>query len=155
MSDSSFNFQAVTADPAWKIGIVKSKWNHEIVNMLASEVVKHLEASGIKLIEIFEVPGSWELISGAQKLISKCDLIIPLGVVIRGETTHYESVCQNSANSISKLGLKGICIGNGILNVENYDQAISRADPNLKNFGGNAAIAALTLVEIKQNRMAK
>ena len=40
MSDSSFNFQAVTANPAWKIGIVKSKWNHEIVNMLASEVVK-------------------------------------------------------------------------------------------------------------------
>ena len=82
MSESSFNFQAVTADPSWKIGIVKSKWNHEIVSMLASEVVNHLEDSGIKLIEICEVPGSWELIAGAQKLISKCDLIIPLGVVI-------------------------------------------------------------------------
>ena len=75
MSDSSFNFQAVTANPSWKIGIVKSKWNHDIVNMLASEVVNHLEASGIKLIEICEVPGSWELIVGAQKLINKFKIL--------------------------------------------------------------------------------
>ena len=73
MSNSSFDFQAVKVDPSWKIGIIKSKWNHEIVSMLASEAVNHLEASGIKLIEIYEVPGSWELIAGTQKLISKCD----------------------------------------------------------------------------------
>ena len=71
MSDSGFDFQKVTADPAWKIGIVKSKWNHEIVSMLASEVVNHLEAYGIKLIEICEVPGSWELIAGAQNNFCK------------------------------------------------------------------------------------
>ena len=103
MSESSFNFQAVTADPSWKIGIVKSKWNHEIVSMLALEVVNHLEDSGIKLIEICEVPGSWELIAGAQKLISKCDLIIPLGVVIRGETTHYELISETVTQGLMDL----------------------------------------------------
>ena len=110
MSGSSFNFQAVTANPAWKIGIVKSKWNHEIVNMLASEVVNHLEVSGIKLIEICEVPGSWELIAGTQKLISKCDLIIPLGVVIRGETTHYELISETVTQGLMDLMLSLIHI---------------------------------------------
>ena len=66
-----------------------------------------------------------------------------------------ENILTNLSYSMNEMNETEICIGNGILNVENYDQAISRADPNLKNFGGNAAIAALTLVEIKQNRMAK
>ena len=135
MSDSSFNFQAVTANPAWKIGIVKSKWNHEIVSMLASEVVNHLEDSGIKLIEICEVPGSWELIAGAQKLISKCDLIIPLGVVIRGETTHYDLVTNETFRSIGDLALTypNISIINNVLCVENSDQLIKRLKINTKN----------------------
>ena len=152
MSDSSFNFRAVTADPAWKIGIVKSKWNHEIVNMLASEVVKHLEASGIKLIEIFEVPGSWELVTGAQKLISKCDLIIPLGVVIRGETTHYELISETVTQGLMDLMIKNDKpVIMGLLATENEEQALKRANPDQLNKGKEFAQSALEILALRNN----
>ncbi len=149
MSDLSFNFQSVTADPAWKIGIVKSKWNHEIVNMLASEVVNHLEASGIKLIEICEVPGSWELVTGAQKLISKCDLIIPLGVVIRGETTHYELISETVTQGLMDLMIKNDKpVIMGLLATENEEQALKRANPDQLNKGKEFAQSALEILAL-------
>jgi 6,7-dimethyl-8-ribityllumazine synthase len=152
MSDSGFNFQAVTADPAWKIGIVKSKWNHEIVNMLASEVINHLEASGIKLIEIFEVPGSWELIPGAQKLISKCDLIIPLGVVVRGETTHYELISETVTQGLMDLMIKNDKpVIMGLLATENEEQALKRANPDQLNKGKEFAQSALEILALRNN----
>ena len=152
MSDSSFNFQAVIADPAWKIGIVKSKWNHEIVNMLASEVVNHLEVSGIKLIEIYEVPGSWELVTGAQKLISKCDLIIPLGVVIRGETTHYELISETVTQGLMDLMIKNDKpVIMGLLATENEEQALKRANPEQLNKGKEFAQSALEILALRNN----
>ena len=148
MSDSGFNFQAVTADPAWKIGIVKSKWNHEIVNMLASEVINHLEASGIKLIEIFEVPGSWELIPGAQKLISKCDLIIPLGVVIRGETTHYELISESVAKGLMQISIDTKKpVGFGLIATENLQQAKDRVSSSKFNKGREIAQSLVEMLD--------
>ena len=152
MNESSFNFQAVTADPAWKIGIVKSKWTHEIVNMLASEVVNHLEDSGIKLIEICEVPGSWELIAGAQKLISKCDLIITLGVVIRGETTHYELISETVTQGLINLMIKhDKPVIMGLLATENEEQALRRANPDQLNKGKEFAQSALEILALRNN----
>ena len=152
MSDLSFNFQSVTADPAWKIGIIKSKWNHEIVNMLASEVVNHLEASGVKLIEICEVPGSWELIFGAQKLINKCDLIISLGVVIRGETTHYELISKTVTQGLMDLMVKNDKpIIMGLLATENEEQALKRANPDQLNKGKEFAQSALEILALRNN----
>tara|TARA_B100001121_G_scaffold262533_1_gene242920 strand:- start:85 stop:543 length:459 start_codon:yes stop_codon:yes gene_type:complete len=152
MSDLSFNFQSVTADPAWKIGIVKSKWNYEIVNMLASEVVNHLEASGIKLIEICEVPGSWELVTGTQKLISKCDLVIPLGVVIRGETTHYELISETVTQGLMDLMIKNDKpVIMGLLATENEEQALKRANPDQLNKGKEFAQSALEILALRNN----
>tara|TARA_Y100000591_G_scaffold153190_1_gene131851 strand:+ start:43 stop:501 length:459 start_codon:yes stop_codon:yes gene_type:complete len=152
MSDLSFNFQSVTADPAWKIGIVKSKWNYEIVNMLASEVVNHLEASGIKLIEICEVPGSWELVTGTQKLISKCDLVIPLGVVIRGETTHYELISETVTQGFMDLMIKNDKpVIMGLLATENEEQALKRANPDQLNKGKEFAQSALEILALRNN----
>ena len=98
-----------------------------------------------------DVPGALEIPTAINLTRKNFSGFIALGCVIRGETSHYESVCSNSSNGISKLGLEGLCIGNGILNVENREQAIVRADPTGKNVGGNAALAALTLLQIKQN----
>ena len=135
-----------------EIGIVKSKWNHEIVNMLASEVVKHLEVSGIKLIEICEVPGSWELIAGAQKLISKCDLIIPLGVVIRGETTHYELISETVTQGLMDLMIKNDKpVIMGLLATENEEQALKRANPDQLNKGKEFAQSALEILALRNN----
>lgn len=98
--------------------------------------------------ELVEVPGALELplvIAQAHRM-AQFDGYVALGCVIRGETTHYETVCNDSSRGLMLLGLQGACIGNGILTVETYDQAAVRADPDGQNKGGGAAAAALHLV---------
>ncbi|MEM9756400.1 MAG: 6,7-dimethyl-8-ribityllumazine synthase, partial [Pseudomonadota bacterium] len=76
------------------------------------------------------------------------DGFVALGCVIRGETTHYDTVCNDSSRALTLLGLEGACIGNGILTVETYAQAELRADAAGQNKGGGAAMAALHLVAL-------
>ena len=76
------------------------------------------------------------------------DGFVALGCAIRGETTHYDTVCNDSSRGLTLLGLQGICIGNGILTVENRAQAEVRADPEGQDKGGGAAAAALHLVAL-------
>ena len=102
--------------------------------------------------EMAEVPGALEIptaISIAERL-QKFDGYVALGCVIRGETTHYETVCNDSSRAITLLGLQGLCIGNGILTVETIEQAEVRADPDRQNKGGAAAAAALHLIAISR-----
>ena len=86
-----------------------------------------------------------DMIAGARAELEK---VGALGCVIRGETTHYDTVCNDSSRAIQLLGLEGACIGNGILTVENRDQAVVRADPAQQNKGGGAAAAALHLIAL-------
>ena len=76
------------------------------------------------------------------------DGYVALGCVIRGETTHYETVCNDSSRGLTLLGLEGVPVGNGILTVENHAQAWVRADPQGADKGGGAADAALHLVAL-------
>ncbi len=85
---------------------------------------------------------------GIAERMSNFDGYVALGCVIRGETTHYETVCNDSSRGITMLGLQGLCIGNGILTVENRAQAEARADPGRMNKGAGAAAAALHLVAL-------
>lgn len=104
-------------------------------------------------VEVVEVPGALEVptaIAMAERL-AKYDGYVALGCVIRGETTHYDTVCNDSSRAISLLGLQGACIGNGILTVENRAQAEVRADPAGQNKGGGAAAAALHLIALSRN----
>ncbi|MFC0201812.1 6,7-dimethyl-8-ribityllumazine synthase [Paracoccus rhizosphaerae] len=101
-------------------------------------------------IEVIEVPGALE-IPTAVALASRSgrfDGFVALGCVIRGETTHYDTVCNDSSRGLTLLGLQGLCIGNGILTVENMAQAQVRADPEGQNKGGGAAAAALHLIAL-------
>ena len=82
--------------------------------------------------------------------LAEFDGYVALGCVIRGETTHYDTVCNDSSRAITLLGLQGACIGNGILTVENRAQAEVRADPAGQNKGGGAAAAALHLVALSR-----
>ena len=99
--------------------------------------------------ELIEVPGSLE-VPVAIRLAAESgawDGYVALGCVIRGETTHYELVCNESARGLTLLGVeRGLAIGNGILTVETVAQAEARADPNRMDKGGGAAAAALHLV---------
>ena len=96
------------------------------------------------------MPGALEIPTaiGIAERMSNFDGYVALGCVIRGETTHYETVCNDSARGLTLLGLQGLCIGNGILTVENRDQAEARADPDRMNKGAGAAAAALHLVAL-------
>jgi 6,7-dimethyl-8-ribityllumazine synthase len=103
-------------------------------------------------VEVVTVPGALE-VPGAIALAAESggyDAFVALGVVIRGETYHFEIVAGESARALMALTLDGLAIGNGILTVENEDQALARARPDDKDKGGEAAKAALAMLALKQ-----
>jgi 6,7-dimethyl-8-ribityllumazine synthase len=103
-------------------------------------------------VDLVEVPGALEIpsaIAMAERL-ADYDGYAALGCVIRGETTHYDTVCNDSSRALSLLGLQGACIGNGILTVETLAQAEVRADPARGDKGGGAVAAALHLVALSR-----
>jgi 6,7-dimethyl-8-ribityllumazine synthase len=102
--------------------------------------------------ETVTVPGALE-IPAAIALAAETgryDAFVAIGVVIRGETYHFEVVSNESARGIMALTLDGLAIGNGILTVENEAQALARARPDQKNKGGEAAAAALAMLNLKE-----
>ena len=102
-------------------------------------------------VEIVTVPGALE-VPGAIALAAESgayDAFVALGVVIRGETYHFEIVAGESARALMALTLDGLVIGNGILTVENEAQALTRARPDEKDKGGEAAKAALAMLALK------
>ncbi|MFN3988718.1 MAG: 6,7-dimethyl-8-ribityllumazine synthase [Erythrobacter sp.] len=132
-----------------KFLIVEARFYAHLNDMLIAGARGALEAAGHE-VEVLTVPGALE-IPGAIALAAEADLydgFVAIGVVIRGETYHFEIVAGESARAIMALTMDGIAIGNGILTVENEAQALVRADPAQKDKGGEAAKAALALLEI-------
>lgn len=132
--------------------IVEARFYAHLNDMLIAGARSALEAKGHK-VEVLTVPGALE-IPGSIALAAEADrydAYVAIGVVIRGETYHFEIVAGESARAIMALTMDGIAIGNGILTVENEAQALVRADPAQKDKGGEAAKAALALLEL-QNR---
>lgn len=134
-----------------RILIVVAPYYREIADNLIAGARAEAEAAGAST-EIVEVPGALEVPTaiGIAARMAEYDGFVALGCVIRGETTHYETVCNDSSRALTLLGLQGLCIGNGILTVENYEQAEVRADPGGQNKGGGAAAAALHLVALSR-----
>jgi 6,7-dimethyl-8-ribityllumazine synthase len=131
--------------------IVVAPYYKDIADNLVAGARATAAACGAE-VELVEVPGALEVptaIALAERQAS-FDAYVALGCVIRGETTHYDTVCNDSSRAISLLGLQGACIGNGILTVENKHQAEVRADPAGQNKGGGAAAAALHLVALSR-----
>lgn len=99
--------------------------------------------------DLIEVPGALEIAPAIRHAARRFDAFIALGCVLRGETTHYETVCEESARGLTLLSVdRGLCIGNGVLTCETMAQAEVRADPAGMDKGGGAAAAALHLVAI-------
>ncbi|WP_208349137.1 6,7-dimethyl-8-ribityllumazine synthase [Pseudaestuariivita rosea] len=138
-------------DKPVKALIVVAPYYRDIADNLIKGAVAELEAAGATH-ELIEVPGALEVPTaiGMAERLSNFDGYVALGCVIRGETTHYETVCNDSSRAIQLLGLQGLCIGNGILTVENRAQAEVRAHPDDQNKGGGAAAAALHLIAISR-----
>jgi 6,7-dimethyl-8-ribityllumazine synthase len=119
--------------------------------MLLAGARAAIEAAGHKH-ETLTVPGALE-VPGAIALAARSGgycAFVALGVVIRGETYHFEVVSEESARGLMELTMQGYAIGNGILTVENEAQAIVRADPAQGDKGGGAARAALALFDLRE-----
>ena len=130
--------------------IIEARFYDHLNDMLIAGARGALEAAGHQA-DVITVPGALE-IPGAIALADQSgtyDGYVAIGVVIRGETYHFEIVAGESARGVMALTMDGVAIGNGILTVENEAQALVRADPAQKNKGGEAAAAAMALLALR------
>ena len=141
-----------TFDEAPRLLIVIAPYYRDIADDLLAGAKAEIEAVGGSY-EVVEVPGALEVPTAIRIGFAQGDFdgFVALGCVIRGETTHYDTVCNDSSRAITLLGLQGAFIGNGILTVENHAQAVVRADPKDQNKGGGAAAAALHLIALSRS----
>jgi 6,7-dimethyl-8-ribityllumazine synthase len=130
--------------------ITEARFYPDLNDMLLAGARTAIEAGGHEH-ETLTVPGALEL-PGAIALAAlsgRFCAFVALGIVIRGETYHFEIVSDQSARGLLDLTLQGFAIGNGILTVENEDQAVVRADPSQGDKGGSAARAALAMFDLR------
>ncbi len=133
-----------------RILIVEARFYDHLNDLLIDGARAAIEDAG-HIHETITVPGALE-IPAAIAFASESgrhDGYVALGVVIRGETYHFEIVAGESARGLMALSMDGLCIGNGILTTENEAQALTRARPTEKDKGGEAAKAALAMLAIK------
>ena len=134
-----------------KILIVEARFYDHLNDMLLDGARRAIQIAG-HTHETITVPGALE-IPAAVALASESgqyDAYVAIGVVIRGETYHFEIVAGESARGLMALGMDGLAIGNGILTTENEAQAIVRADPAQLDKGGGAAQAAIAMLDLRK-----
>lgn len=153
---STYNPKKIPSAKDMKFGIVVSEWNEEITDALCKGAVETLLENGAKMknIIIKYVPGSFELVFGADQIIENtdADAIICLGCVIQGETRHFDFICDSVANGIMKLGVDtGTPVIFGVLTTNNLEQAQDRAGGKHGNKGTEAAITAIKMIALQNN----
>ena len=140
--------------------IVEARYYAHILDEMVRGAIAALDAAGASY-ERFAVPGAFEIPAAIRFAVeaqargareARFDGYLALGCVIRGETTHYDYVCNESARGLQELALRhDLAIGFGILTVENEAQALARARVDRKNKGGEAANVCLTMIELKRH----
>lgn len=138
----------------WRIAIAVAQFNPTITGMLQEGALQTLAAAGVhnEQVEIFEVPGAWELPLACQCLAEsgRFDAVIALGAVVRGETAHFDFISAECAHGLQRVCLDtGTPVAFGVLTPENGEQALERADPKRKNKGREVAEAALDMIALK------
>jgi 6,7-dimethyl-8-ribityllumazine synthase len=134
--------------------VVRAPFYEDIIAELTRGAVQALDAAGVSY-EIIDVPGAFEIpaaIAMAEaSAVKSYDGYVALGCVIRGETTHYDYVCGESARGLQELAFRDrLAIGFGVLTCENGEQAWARASVDRKNKGAEVANAALRMIELKR-----
>ena len=137
------------------VGIVVSEWNSEITFALRDGAVQTLLEHGIHKNDIIKlnVPGSFELTTGAQMMASfgMVDAIICIGCVIRGETPHFDYICQGVTMGLTQISIKyEMPVIFGVLTTNNLEQALERAGGKHGNKGVEAAVTAIKMIALKQ-----
>ncbi len=143
----------VIAPEGMKVGIVASRFNEIIVNKLLGGAIDGLVRHGVteRNITAAWVPGAFEIPTAAQQMAKsgKYDAIICLGTVIRGQTSHYDYVCNEVSKGIAQVALAtGMPVLFGIVTTENIEQAIARAGSKSGNKGYDCALSAIEMVNL-------
>lgn len=154
MSSANYNLDLTIVPSAENksFGIVVSEWNEEITNNLLIGSLDLLKSKNVlkKNIHIIRVPGSFELIYGCKKMQDKnVDAIIAIGCLIRGETSHFDYICQSTSQGIKDLNVLGkspviFCV----LTDDTFQQALDRSGGKFGNKGTEAAVAAIKMAFI-------
>lgn len=135
---------------AVKLLIVEARFYDDLADALVEGAVAEIEKRGATYDRV-AVPGVLEIPAAVRYGVGQYDGFVALGCVIRGETTHYDTVCNESARGLMDLSLKyQLALGNGIQTVENGDQAWARVSVDKMNKGGGAAAAALDMIDVKR-----
>ncbi|MGD1845792.1 MAG: 6,7-dimethyl-8-ribityllumazine synthase [Salibacteraceae bacterium] len=153
---SDYDYESVPEATGMRFGVVVSEWNHAITSALAEGAIATLQRHGAAPDDILvhHVPGSYELPFGAQLVLesSNVDAVICLGSVIRGETSHFDFVCQAVSQGIKDVGLAyHLPVVFGVLTDDNLQQAKDRSGGRHGNKGDEAAVTAIKMVALQNN----
>ena len=143
----------VVAKEGMKVGIVASRFNEIIVNKLLGGAVDGLVRHGVEESDITAawVPGAFEIPMVCKKMAEsgKYDAVIALGTVIRGQTSHYDYVCNEVSKGVAQVSLEtGVPVLFGVVTTENIEQAIARAGSKAGNKGYDCALSAIEMVNL-------
>ena len=153
---SDYDINSVPSAEDMRFGIVVSEWNNNITSALLQGAYDTLLRHGAKEenIRVMTVPGSFELVYGSSQMVKsgKVDAVIAIGCVIRGDTPHFDYICQGATYGLSKLNLQSnVPVIYGLLTCNNHDQAEARCGGILGNKGDECAITAIKMVSYRRN----
>ena len=141
--------------PKARVAIISSSWHLDICNDLIAGAQRALKAASISKIEVTYVPGSFEIPLAAQLAFEQgVDAVVAVGLVLKGETPHFDYVCQGVTQGVMDVSLKfSAPIGFGVLMCNTLDQAIARSGRpgSVEDKGYDSAVAAIKLLELKSN----
>jgi 6,7-dimethyl-8-ribityllumazine synthase len=142
--------------PEAKVAIISSSWHPEICSDLIAGAKRALTESAVESVEVIYVPGSFEIPLAAQLAFEKgFDAVVAVGLVLQGETPHFDYVCSGVTDGVMNVSLKfSKPIGFGVLMCNNLDQAIARSGRpgSIEDKGYDSAVAALELLSLKKSR---
>jgi 6,7-dimethyl-8-ribityllumazine synthase len=151
---SAYDADSLKGSESFRIGVVVAEWNAEITHALRDGALAVLEKAGVQDIHIHDVPGSFELPLASQWLMRHkgCDAVIAIGSVIRGETAHFDFVCQSAAQGVLQAGMASdrpvvFCV----LTDDNIEQSRARSGGKHGNKGVEAAVAALQMALLRRD----
>ena len=150
---SDYNVHSVPDATGMRVGIVVSEWNEKITGALLDGACKTLMKHGVReeSINIKTVPGSFELVYGAARFVSSglVDVVIAIGCVIRGDTPHFDYICQGVTQGLADLNKEGkIPVIYGLLTCNTLEQAQERCGGMLGNKGDECAVTAIKMVAL-------
>ncbi len=149
---SDYDPERVPSAEGMRFGIVVSEWNHDITGALLDGAYQTLTKNGAREadITILTVPGSFELVFGASRMVrsQRFDAVIAIGCVVRGDTPHFDYICQGATQGLAALNAEGsVPVIYGLLTCNDMEQAEARSGGMLGNKGDECAVTAIRMVD--------